>query len=63
LNTDQAINKLIEAYPHITSVLLSHEILYTLGQLKEDKLPLLKEFLISVVNDEKDNNLSRHEAA
>lgn len=31
--------------------------------MKEDKLPLLKDFLIAVVNDEKENNLSRHEAA
>jgi hypothetical protein len=38
-------------------------VLYTLGQLKEDKTPILRDFLIAVVNDEKDNNLSRHEAA
>jgi hypothetical protein len=31
--------------------------------LKDDKVPLLKDFLIGVVNDVKDNNLSRHEAA
>lgn len=64
INTDSAILKLVQSYPHLAeSVLLSHEVLYTLGQLKEDKLPLLKDFLVAVVNDEKENNLSRHEAA
>jgi HEAT repeat protein len=61
INTEESIKKLLDAYPHLSdSVLLSHEVLYTLGQLKEDKVPILKDFLISVVNDENDNNLSRH---
>lgn len=52
INSNEAIKKLLEAYPHLSeSVLLSHEVLYTLGQLKEDKLPILKDFLIAVVND------------
>ena len=34
INTPEAINKLISAYPHLSeSVLLSHEVLYTLGQI------------------------------
>lgn len=43
--------------------MLSHEVLYALGQLEESKAPLLQDFLISVVDNEKENSLSRHEAA
>lgn len=61
LNTEQAVKALISAYPFLSgSELLSHEALFALGQFSEDKAPFLKDFVISVVNDEKDNNLSRH---
>jgi len=43
--------------------LLSHEALYALGQLDDSKIALFKQFLIGVVDDEKENSLSRHEAA
>ena len=64
INTDESIGKLVEAYPSLNdSVLLSHEALYALGQVDESKLPILKDFLINIVNNEKENSLSRHEAA
>lgn len=64
LDSDQAVKMLISAYPFLSgSELLSHEALFALGQFSSDKAPILKDFVISVVNDEKDNNLSRHEAA
>lgn len=64
LNTDESIKKLVDSYPSLNdSVLLSHEALYALGQVDEAKLPIVKDFLIDIVNNEKENSLSRHEAA
>ena len=64
IDTPLAINKLMEAYPHLSqSVLLSHEVLYTLGQLPDDKAPLVKDFLVKSMQNVKENALSRHEAA
>lgn len=52
LNTDKAVKMLISAYPFLFgSELLSHEALFALGQFSEDKAPILKDFVISVVND------------
>jgi len=43
INTDDAVSKLIQAYPSLNeSVLLSHEVLYTLGQFDETKMPIVK---------------------
>jgi hypothetical protein len=54
----------MDSYAHCgSSILLKHEILYALGQLPENKYQLVKEFLITKMNDENENNLSRHEAA
>ena len=55
---------LMKAYPHCgSSILLKHELLYALGQLPDEFYPLVHEFLLEKVQDEDENNLSRHEAA
>ncbi len=43
--------------------MLTHEILYALGQLDDSKITIVKQFLIDRVNDENENNLARHESA
>lgn len=48
----ESIQALIDAYPFVKeSVLLAHEILYTLGQVSEAHFGLIKEFLIQRVED------------
>ena len=59
-----AITALMNAYPFCgDSVLLKHELLYTLGQLPEDKYPFIRDFLVAKMDDAAENSLSRHEAA
>ena len=43
----------MDAYPYCgNSVLLKHELLYTLGQLPEEFYPTVREFLMEKMNDE-----------
>lgn len=64
IGNEEAIRTLMEAYPLCgSSVLLKHELLYALGQLKEEQYGLVRDFLISKMADETENALSRHEAA
>ena len=52
INNEEAIKKLIAAYPYLAdSVLLSHEVLYALGQVDDSKIPIMKDFLIGVVDN------------
>ena len=44
-------------------MLLTHEILYALGQLSEEHFGLVRDFLFRMVEDEKENGIARHEAA
>jgi hypothetical protein len=54
----------MDSYKHVSeSVLLTHEILYALGQLTEEHFPLVREFLFGVVQNENENGIARHEAA
>ena len=54
----------MDSYKHVSeSVLLTHEILYALGQLSEEHFDLVREFLFRMVEDEKENGIARHEAA
>ena len=42
----------MEAYQHtIESVLLTHEIIYALGQINEEHFELIKDFLFDKVQD------------
>ena len=44
----------MDSYKHVSeSVLLTHEILYALGQLSEEHFDLVREFLLRMVEDEK----------
>lgn len=64
IGTDDAIKCLMKGYEHCgSSILLKHELLYALGQLQPASYPLVKDFLIAKMEDENENNLSRHEAA
>ncbi len=55
---------MIDAYQYVKeSVLLTHEILYALGQLNEEHLARVKEFLLERMMDEEENGIARHEAA
>jgi hypothetical protein len=51
-NTPESIQSLIDSYQHVTeSVLLTHEILYALGQLNEEHLALVQDFLFAMVKN------------
>lgn len=50
--TNESIKLLMDSYEHCqTSILLKHEILYALGQLKEEFYEIVRDFLIKKVSD------------
>jgi hypothetical protein len=54
----------MQSYKYVSdSVLLTHEILYALGQLNEEHFELVREFLFAMVQNENENGIARHEAA
>lgn len=64
IGTDEAIKCMMAGYEHCgNSILLKHELLYALGQLPPTSYALVRHFLITKMEDEGENNLSRHEAA
>lgn len=64
IGDENAIGLLMKAYDGCgSSVLLKHELLYALGQVHPDTYGQVREFLVGKVQDEGENNLSRHEAA
>jgi HEAT repeat protein len=61
INTPESVQAMIDSYQYVTeSVLLTHEILYALGQLNEVHLPIVKKFLFERVEDESENGIARH---